>query len=121
MLTPVESRPLLLGLEMVPVNDSGPAGRTRFAIAPPARLAPHDPRQLGVSDVILARAVPDSGLPRSIQQTLARMYGTTRLVNPRQIALFWGCTARPTVTTRSRCRSSAVDLQSCRRVVHSRS
>ena len=89
ILTPVESRPLLLGLEVVPVNDSGPAGRTRFAINPPPRLCRREAGQLAISDLVLARTTADSGLPKSIQETLARMYGTTQLVNPKQVALFW--------------------------------
>jgi hypothetical protein len=89
ILTPVESRPLLLGVEMVPQNDSGPAGRTRFGIAPPPPLSALKPGQLAISDPILARADSGELAPTSVQQTLPRMYGSTRLQNPNRVAIFW--------------------------------
>ncbi|HTR78517.1 MAG TPA: hypothetical protein VMH39_10415, partial [Gemmatimonadaceae bacterium] len=79
ILTPVESRPLILGIEMVPVNDSGAAGRTRFAIHPPTPLSALPPGGMAISDLILVRAAPGQAGPPSIQDALPRMYGSTVL------------------------------------------
>jgi len=89
ILAPVERRPLLLGLELVPLNDTGPAGRTRFAIDPPPRLTPRDSVTLAVSDVILARASPGSAPAPSLQRALDNMYGTAAVEDPERIALYW--------------------------------
>ncbi|HTR79720.1 MAG TPA: hypothetical protein VMH39_16505, partial [Gemmatimonadaceae bacterium] len=89
ILTPIESRPLLLGVEMVPKNDSGAAGRTRFGVAPPPPLRALARNTIALSDVILVRGGPTDPPPTTVQETLTRMYGSTRLENPTRLALFW--------------------------------
>ncbi|HTR78658.1 MAG TPA: hypothetical protein VMH39_11120 [Gemmatimonadaceae bacterium] len=88
-LTAVESRPLLLGVEMVPENEAGPAARTRFGVDPPKPLSALPPAALAVSDVILARAAETDSFPASVDAALRRMYGSTTLVNPTRLAVFW--------------------------------
>jgi hypothetical protein len=89
ILTPIESRPLLLGVEMVPANDSGAAARTRFGVTPPRPLAALEPGTLALSDIMLVRAGPSESYPTSIQDVLPRMYGSTTLMSPKRLAIFW--------------------------------
>jgi hypothetical protein len=44
---------------------------------------------VAISDLILVRAGPMDDAPTTVQQTLTRMYGSTRLDNPSRLALFW--------------------------------
>ena len=89
LLAPVESRPLLLGVELMPSSGDGPAGRTRFGIAPPAPLAAIGVGQIALSDLILVRAQSTDAAPATIEETLARMFGSVRLRDPKRVGLFW--------------------------------
>jgi hypothetical protein len=89
ILTPVESRPLLLGVEMIPRNDSGPAARTRFGITPPPPLNALTPGTIALSDILLVRATSADSFPTSVGDALPRMYGSTTLANPTRLAIFW--------------------------------
>ncbi|HTR77412.1 MAG TPA: hypothetical protein VMH39_04855 [Gemmatimonadaceae bacterium] len=89
ILAPVQSRPLLLGVEMAPDNDSGAAGRTRMGVTPPPPLSALARGTIALSDPILVSAAPGEGAPISIQETLTRMYGSTDLIQPGRLAVFW--------------------------------
>ncbi len=80
--------PGLLGLEMVP-RDGGPAGRSRTGVVAPPALKDLRRGDLALSDPVLVRATDSEGPPSSVESMLIRMLGTTNLVNPKRVGVFW--------------------------------
>jgi hypothetical protein len=89
LVTRVPSGEGLLAIEMIPRNASGAAARTRMGVTVPPPLSAIRPGELALSDVVLARVDAGQDAPASMAALLPRMLGSTRLREPKRVALFW--------------------------------
>jgi hypothetical protein len=89
MAAAVPSGPGLLGLEMVPRDASGAAGRTRLGITVPPGLSALSRGTLALSDPVLLRPPPGGNVPTSADEMLPLMLGSTRLTSPTRVGVFW--------------------------------
>ncbi|HTR77886.1 MAG TPA: hypothetical protein VMH39_07235, partial [Gemmatimonadaceae bacterium] len=73
------TEPVIASAELVPAGNAvGQAGRTRFALTPPAPLAELRPGEMAISDLVLFQPPPsDDSMPMSAVGALPRMLGTT--------------------------------------------
>ncbi len=86
---PIPSGPAVLSLEMVPRDGQGTAGRTRFGVTAPAPLAALTAGTFALSDLVLLRATPGHDAPSTMQGMLALMLGSTHLIRPAHVGVYW--------------------------------
>ncbi len=86
----IAPRPAVIGIEVPGSGQRWPAGRTRFGITPPAALDVLAPGARAIADPVLLR-VPggDQPLPSVPDAALRWMLGTTTLVKPDRIGVYW--------------------------------
>jgi hypothetical protein len=85
----IESRPQMVGLEMLSRRPGGPVARTRFGIQPPPSLTGMRPGERGISDIALVEAVEGAIPSGNPDVALARMHGTTAFTDLARFGLYW--------------------------------
>ncbi len=84
----IPSGPSVLSLEMVPRSGSGTAGRARFGIDAPPGLAQLAAGEIALSDLALVRTGEDQPEPRTANEMLSRMLGST-IVHGSRVGVYW--------------------------------
>ena len=85
----IAAQPALLGIEYAATIDGDPAGRTRFAIAPPPPLTFMGANERAVSDIVLLSPTKQNNHSNNIDSILSRMAPSVEVERTSGVAVYW--------------------------------